>query len=164
MLKFWNSCISEWEGWLTLHKGGGSRSFMTMTMTIWWPRPGVWIYQRVTGVTSVVGVPSTHLVISEVLWHSPDCNFIENAKDIYCWNEFEMYLFDTVIKYPRGQWVKCFLWYFVCQCTGVCISDLFILYAKVWDIALCYMYILCVMVEPDKNSLQLRQNVSHFKN
>ena len=63
MVKFWNSCISEWEGWLTLHKGGGSRSFMTMIMTIWWPRSGVWIYQVVTGVTSVVGVPSTHLVI-----------------------------------------------------------------------------------------------------
>ena len=56
----WNSCISEWEGRLTLHKGGGSRSFMTMT--IWWPRSGVWIYQIVTGVTSVVGVASTHLV------------------------------------------------------------------------------------------------------
>ena len=62
IVKFWNSCISEWEGRLTLHKGGGSRSFMTMTMTIWWPRSGVWIYQIVTGVTSVVGVPSTHLV------------------------------------------------------------------------------------------------------
>ena len=44
-------------------KGGGSRSFMTMTMTIWWPRSGVWIYQIVTGVTSVVGVLSTHLVL-----------------------------------------------------------------------------------------------------
>ena len=63
MVKFWNSCISEWEGQLTLHKGGGSRSFMTMTMSIWWPRSGVWIYQIVTGVTSVVGVPSTHLVV-----------------------------------------------------------------------------------------------------
>ena len=60
MVKFWNSCISEWEGWLTFHKGGGSRSFMTMT--IWWPRSGVWIYQIVTGVTSVVAAPSTHLV------------------------------------------------------------------------------------------------------
>ena len=63
MVKFWNSCISEWEGRLTMHKGGGSRSFMTMTMTIWGPRSGVWIYQIVTGVTSVVGVPSTHLVL-----------------------------------------------------------------------------------------------------
>ena len=42
---FWNSCISEWEGRLTLHKGRGSRSCMTMTMTIWWPRLGVLIYQ-----------------------------------------------------------------------------------------------------------------------
>ena len=71
--KFWNSCISEWEGWLTLHKGGGSRSFMTMIMTIWWPRSGVWIYQVVTGVTSVVGVPSTHLVCFQ-LCHKFDTN------------------------------------------------------------------------------------------
>ena len=35
LVKFWNSCISEWEGRLTLHKGGGSGSFMTMIMTIW---------------------------------------------------------------------------------------------------------------------------------
>ena len=62
MVKFWNSCISEWEGRLALHRGGGSRSYMTMTMTIWWPRSGVWIYQTVTGLTSVVGVLSTYLV------------------------------------------------------------------------------------------------------
>ena len=57
--------ISEWEGRLTFYKVGGSRSFMTMT--IWWPRSGVWIYQIVTGVTSVVGVPSTHLVVNWTL-------------------------------------------------------------------------------------------------
>ena len=61
MIKFWNSCISGWEGQLTLNKGGGSRSFMTMTMTIWWPRSGVRIYHIVTGVTSD-GVPPTRLV------------------------------------------------------------------------------------------------------
>ena len=32
--------------------------------------PMVWIYQIVTGVTSVVGVPSTHLVFIEVI---PSC-------------------------------------------------------------------------------------------
>ena len=37
-----------------------SRSFVTN----WRPRSGVRIYQIVTGVTSVVGVPSTHLVYS----------------------------------------------------------------------------------------------------
>ena len=65
MVKFWNSCISELKGQLTLHKGGGSRSFMTMTitMTTWWPRSGVWIYQIEIRVTSVVGVPSTNLVL-----------------------------------------------------------------------------------------------------
>ena len=62
LVNFLNSCISEWEGWFTLNKGGGSRSVMTMIVTIWWPRSGVRIYQIVTGVTSDVGVPSTHLV------------------------------------------------------------------------------------------------------
>ena len=38
-----------------------SRSYVILT--IWWPRPGVRIYQIVTGVTSDVGVPSTHLVL-----------------------------------------------------------------------------------------------------
>ena len=50
---------------------GGSMSFMTMTMTIWWPRSGVWIYQIVTGVTSVVSVPSTHLVWRVILRRLP---------------------------------------------------------------------------------------------
>ena len=35
-----------------------------VVLTIWWPRSGVRIYQIVTGVTSVVGVPSTHLVLN----------------------------------------------------------------------------------------------------
>ena len=60
MVKFWNSFISGWEGRLTLNKGSVSRSFMTMT--IWWPRSGVRMYHIVTGVTSDVGVLSTHLV------------------------------------------------------------------------------------------------------
>ena len=59
-----DSCTSEWETRLTLNKGSGRRSFMTMTVTIWWPRSSVRIYQIMTGVTSDVGVPSTHLVIS----------------------------------------------------------------------------------------------------
>ena len=69
-----NSCISEWEGRFTLHKGCGSRSFMIMTVTIWWLRSGVWIYQIVTGVTSVVGVPSNHLVYTrcDIMGHDND--------------------------------------------------------------------------------------------
>ena len=51
-------------------KGDGIRSFMTMTMTIWWPRSGLRIYQIVIGVTADVGVLSTHLVI-HLLWHLP---------------------------------------------------------------------------------------------
>ena len=79
MVKFWNSCIWEWVGGFTLHKGVGSRSFMTMTMTIWWPRSGVWIYPIVTGVTSVFGVPSTHLVMNRTLHNTLQWNLNENT-------------------------------------------------------------------------------------
>ena len=53
MVKFWNSCISESEGRCTMGVAAGHS---------WpWPWPfgdyGVWIYQIVTGVTSVVDVP-----------------------------------------------------------------------------------------------------------
>ena len=41
----------EITGGLRLNEGDGRRSFMTMTITIWWPRLGVRIYQIVTGVT-----------------------------------------------------------------------------------------------------------------
>ena len=101
MVKFWNSCISEWEGRLTLHKGGGSRSggsrsFMTMTVTIWWPRSGVWIYQIVTGVTSVVGVPSTHLVIG--------IKHIENIETGQYNPGFELRLLAILNRYKRSAY------------------------------------------------------------
>ena len=37
------------------------------------------------------------LMISEVLWHSPDSIFKENTSDVYCWNEFvvEMRLYSN---------------------------------------------------------------------
>ena len=54
----WIAVISEWEGRLTLNTGGGSRSFMTTTVTIWWPRSDVRICQIITAVISDV----THLV------------------------------------------------------------------------------------------------------
>ena len=62
-----NCCISEWEGRLTLNKGGGSRSFRIKTVTIWCPRSGDRIYHIVTGMTSDIGVPSTRLVIIVVV-------------------------------------------------------------------------------------------------
>ena len=36
--------------------------FKVKILAVWWPRSGVRIYQIVIGVTSDVGVPSTHLV------------------------------------------------------------------------------------------------------
>ena len=74
--KFWlNSRPQMWPMGLTLT--------ITLTFefsrsngisTIWWPRSGVRIYQIGTGVTSDVGVPSTHLVIFW-LWSVDFTNF-----------------------------------------------------------------------------------------
>ena len=57
--------VSQNGGPIDIAQGCGSRSFMTMTVTLWWPRSGVWIYHIVTGVTSMVSVPSAHLVASD---------------------------------------------------------------------------------------------------
>ena len=106
MVKFWNSCISEWEGRLTLHKGGGSGSFMTMTMTIWWPRSGPWIYQIVTGVTSVVGVPSTHLVVNCTLRNKLQWNFNQDTKLFFHKNASENILCKMGAILCRGRWIE----------------------------------------------------------
>ena len=103
MVKFWNSCISESEGWLTFHKGGGSRSFMTMT--IWWPRSGVWIYQIVTGVTSVVAAPSTHLVY-EILRYLSEKKITKNTRGTILYPQFEKYTFNIIVTSFGGQRVK----------------------------------------------------------
>ena len=46
------------------------------------------------------------LMISEVLWHSPDSNFTENTWHIYRWNEFEIYRVETVDNPPRANELK----------------------------------------------------------
>ena len=61
-----NSGLQMWPMGLTLTLAMTlifefSRSYVILT--IWWPRSSVRIYQIVTGVTSDVGVPSTHLVM-----------------------------------------------------------------------------------------------------
>ena len=63
-----NSRLQMWPLGLTLAMTlifEFSRSYVILT--IWWPRSSVRIYQIVTGVTSDVGVPSTHLVFLDVI-------------------------------------------------------------------------------------------------
>ena len=111
MVKCLNSCISEWEGWLTLHKGDGSRSFMTMAITIWWPRSGVWIYQIVTRVTSVVGVPSTHQVILipvfKISMGITTSGLALGGFQITIWAlsflQFLIYIIDTYLKHGKNR-------------------------------------------------------------
>ena len=80
-----------------------------------WPSDVIWRQGSRSTLAQVMAccltAPSHYLnqgwlMISKVLWHSPDSNFTENTHDIYCWNEFEIYQFETVVKSPRGQWVN----------------------------------------------------------
>ena len=65
-----------------------------------WPRDVNWRQGSGSTLAQVMAccltTPSHYLsqcwlVISEVLWHSPDRNFTENTQDIYCWNDFQIY-------------------------------------------------------------------------
>ena len=47
------------------------------------------------------------LLISDVLWYSPEDNFISNLRPTTLCNEFEKFIFKTIAISPRGQWVKC---------------------------------------------------------
>ena len=46
------------------------------------------------------------LIISEVQWHSYQCNFRRDAPTINHLNPFENYIFKISLKFPRGQWVE----------------------------------------------------------
>ena len=72
----------EWEGRLTLSKGDGSRSFMTMAVTFWWSSWGVSIYRIVTGWLQMSACrrlkPRSHLAVP---WSRPmpTCSFPTTA-------------------------------------------------------------------------------------
>ena len=54
---------------------------------IWWNRSGSAMAQA---MACCLTAPKYHswLIISEILWHSPEANFIRNAQDNYPWYEF----------------------------------------------------------------------------
>ena len=68
-----------------------------------WPRDVIWRQGSRSALAQVMAwcltAPSHHLnqcwlIISEVLWHSRDSNFTKNNSDIYCWNEFNLLIWD----------------------------------------------------------------------
>ena len=46
------------------------------------------------------------LIITEVLWHSPESNLTENAQTIILWIDFDNHTFKIIATSPRGQRVK----------------------------------------------------------
>ena len=62
-----------------------------MILAIWWLRSGVRIYQIMTGVTSDVGVPSTHLVISAMFKYNFMLhNLSSYSKILLIWISFDI--------------------------------------------------------------------------
>ena len=86
--------------------------FMAQTLKKLWPCDAIWRHRSMSILAQVMAcclMPPSHyldqcwLMVSEVLWQSPDSNFTENTKDIYLWNEFEIYSFETVVKTPGAN-------------------------------------------------------------
>ena len=46
------------------------------------------------------------LLISEVLWHSPESNFTVSAQASYLYNQLENYIYKITATFPTAQWVN----------------------------------------------------------
>ena len=84
----------ETENWPRYSK------FHLQVLNTLWPSDVIWPHRSRSTLAQVMAcclmAPSHYLnqcwlLISEVLWHSPDSNFTENTEDIYRWNQFEIY-------------------------------------------------------------------------
>ena len=78
---------------------------------IWWPRSGSTLPQVPVVIAFCLMAPSHYLnqcwlLISEVLKHSLDSNFIGGAEATILCYEFENYTFNITATSPRGHWVK----------------------------------------------------------
>ena len=100
--------------------GGGSEGNIFGFNSLW-PSDVIWRHGS-TGRSTLAQVmaccltaPSHYLnqcwlMISEVLWYSPDSHSTENTSYLllkWVWN----LLFETVVKSPRGQWVNLIVGY-----------------------------------------------------
>ena len=85
-----------------------------------WPRSGVWIYQVVTGVTLVVGLPSTHLVhiwfifgFQTKLPISSSIFFLRSLQQIFwsfCYINNKQYCVVSIVLFQfAGCWVCLFM-------------------------------------------------------
>ena len=83
--------------------------------TIWWNITGSTLAQV---MDRCLMAPSHYpnqcwLLISEILWHSPQSNFTANAQAIILYtdsNEFEIYTFEIIATSPGVQWVNIHSW------------------------------------------------------
>ena len=63
------------------------------------------------------------LLISRVLWHSPENNFTGSGPDTTLYDEFENYIFKNITTSPRDQWVnQVHIWSRISLFTKKCVT------------------------------------------
>ena len=91
--------ISSGNGWVPSGNKPLPEPMLTTIISLW-PSDVIWWLGSRSTLAQVMAccltAPSHYLnqcwlMISGVLWHSPDSNFTENTQDIYYWNEFGIY-------------------------------------------------------------------------
>ena len=87
------------------------------TINSWWPSDAIWHHGSLSIFAEVMAyclmapnhyLDQSWLIISEVLWHSPESNFTAIAQGTILYNElyYYCYAFRNAATHPRGQWVN----------------------------------------------------------
>ena len=77
-----------------------------------WPIDAIWRYRSGSILARVMAcclqdhLDQFWLLITELLWDSPESNFTVSVQASILYNELEIYTFESIAASPRGQWVK----------------------------------------------------------
>ena len=98
-----------------LHHRGTPWNIWHQLINSLWPSDAIWPHRSGSTLAKVMAccltVPSHYqnqcwLIISEVLWHAPERNFIAIDQVAILYSELENYDFKITATPRRGQWVK----------------------------------------------------------
>ena len=103
-----------WTAYLTVY-GSPCNTTHSFILNLLWPSDVKWWHRSGSTLAQVMAcylmAPSHYLnqcwsLISEVLWNSPESNFIVSAQDAILYLKIENYIFKIIATSPSGQWVK----------------------------------------------------------
>ena len=81
-----------------------------------WPNDAIWRQRSGSTLAQVMAccltAPSHYLnqcwlIIRRLQWYSSEDNFRSDISATNHWNKLENYSYKILLKYPRGQWVRC---------------------------------------------------------